>query len=75
MVVPGCSLVAGYYARKCSSETGNRRFEEKRATKSTASAVIPIQRLKVTAEFIVLSRLYNSKRTITGVFVSGFGCM
>ena len=71
MVAPGCSLEADYYARKCSSQTENRRFEGKRATKSTASAVIPIQRLKVTAEPIVLSRLYNSNRTITGVFGQG----
>ena len=39
VVAPGCSLVAGYYVRKCSSETENRRFEGKRATKSTTSAV------------------------------------
>ena len=66
MVALGCSLLAGYYARKCSSQTENRRFEGKRATKSTTSAVTHTESQGYSGVYCSKLAIHNSNWTITG---------
>ena len=67
MVAPECSLVAGYYARQ---ESALHRLKtddlKENVRRNRRRPQLLIQSLKVTAEFTVLSWLYNANWTITG---------